>query len=226
MSRALFQLLESFSSVVPGALTCRAFLEVSSRILFLQLHVRDPVSDGTAPVVSRCRLRAGRSAALAVGGLDDLEICSAEVGSTTARRVRTPHRVHGERRGAGAVEARRAPGEDVLLAADLDELVEDASVRDPPSAIPVKWGVTGALPRLRRTGHQLHQVDDLDVLLAALLGERRSDQTQAETSVSISSAFALPTRRRLISAVRSGRSIPQTRAGSRAVTTGSRGRRP
>ena len=141
---------------------------------------------------------------LAVGELDDLgDLLGGRREDDGVGHVLGPA-VHREGRGhARAVEARGAAGE----ARARRRRSARSSVERRRRIAPRR---SADLRRLeaRRLGDELEQVDHVDVLLLALLRERPlRPRHSAETSVSTSSALARSTRRRLISAVRSGFSI-------------------
>ena len=125
------QLLRELQHVDPGLHGHRAVLEVDLEDLVHQLDVDDDPVPKRHRAVGEPRAAGARDDrdALAVGELDDLGDLLGRGREHDGVGGELLPTVDRERRGdAGAVEARRAAGEDVLLAADLDELVDRMSV--------------------------------------------------------------------------------------------------
>ena len=188
--------------LIPGCtVTVRSSMS-SSRILFISFtSTTIPCLSGTAPSVSPvppARGTTGMRSRLA--SFTTSEICSAEVGSTTASGANSSQRCTGKGEGT---RARLKRAERPVKTCSSPQIWTSSSRM--PSAIAV--AIRPRSPQTAATSSIRSTTSTSCFSPCSVSG--RSDQTQAETSVSISSAFAFSTRRRLISAVRSGRSIPR-----------------
>ena len=186
--------------LIPGCtVTVRSSMSIS-RILFISFtSTRIPCFSGTAPSVSPvppARGTTGMRSRLA--SLTTSEICSAEVGRTTASGSNSSQRCTGNGEGT---RARLKRAERPVKTCSSPQIWTSSSRM--PSAIAV--AIRPPAPRTGPPAPSGRRPRSSCLSPCSVSG--RSDHTQAETSVSTSSAFAFSTRRRLISAVRSGRSI-------------------
>ena len=198
--------------LIPGwTVTVRSSTSIS-RILFMSFtSTRIPCLSGTAPSVSPVAPARGTTGTRSrFASLTTSEICSAEVGSTTACGMNSSHLCFGKGEGTRArLKSAERPVKTWSSPQICDELVDQGAVGD-------RGRHQTSNPADSATSSK--RSNDLDVLLLALLGERAlRPGAGGDERVDSSSASAFSTRRRLISAVRSGFSIAEVRAGAGAV---------
>src|ERR671919_1421684 len=157
---------ESFSMLIPGCTVTVRSSRSSSRIRFMSLtSTMIPCRSGTAPSVRPVPPARGTTGTRSrFASFTTSEICSAEVGRTTASGTKSSQRWTGKGEGTRArLKRAEAPAKTCSSPQIWTSSSRIASER-----------ATVAISVLqpRRLGDELHQVDDLDVLLPTLLGER------------------------------------------------------
>src|SRR5919106_4538648 len=157
---------ESFSMLIPGCTVTVRSSRSSSRILFISFtSTTIPCRSGTAPSVSPVPPARGTTGTRSrFASFTTSEICSAEVGRTTASGTKSSQRWTGKGEGT---RARLKRAEAPAKTCSSPQIWTSSSRIASESATVA----TSAL-QARRLGDELHPVDDLDVLLPALLGER------------------------------------------------------
>src|SRR5918999_291622 len=157
---------ESFSMLIPGCtVTVRSSTSIS-RMRFMSLtSTMIPCRSGTAPSVRPVPPARGTTGTRSrLASFTTSEICSADVGRTTASGTKSSQRWTGKGEGT---RARLKRAEAPAKTCSSPQIWTNSSRIAAESATVA----TSAL-QARRLGDELHQVDDLDVLLPTLLGER------------------------------------------------------
>src|SRR5918992_5865946 len=157
---------ESFSMLIPGCTVTVRSSRSSSRIRFMSLtSTMIPCRSGTAPSVRPVPPARGTTGTRSrFASFTTSEICSADVGRTTASGTKSSQRWTGKGEGT---RARLKRAEAPAKTCSSPQIWTSSSRIASESATVA----TSAL-QPRRLGDELHQVDDLDVLLPALLGQR------------------------------------------------------
>src|ERR687892_125281 len=157
---------ESFSMLIPGCTVTVRSSRSSSRIRFMSLtSTMIPCRSGTAPSVRPVPPARGTTGTRSrFASFTTSEICSADVGRTTASGTKSSQRCTGKGEGTRA-RLKRADAPEKTCSSPQ---IWTSSSRMASESATV---ATSAL-QARRLGDELHQVDDLDVLLPTLLGER------------------------------------------------------
>src|ERR671919_238853 len=161
-----FSSSESLSMLIPGCTVTARSSRSSSRIRFMSLtSTMIPWRSGTAPSVRPVPPARGTTGTRSrLASLTTSAICSAEVGRTTASGTQSSQRCTGNGDGTRArLKRAEAPAKTCSSPQIWTSSSRIASER-----------ATVAISVLqpRRLGDELHQVDDLDLLRLALLGER------------------------------------------------------
>src|SRR5919106_913793 len=157
---------ESFSMLMPGWTVTVRSSRSSSRIRFMSLtSTMIPCRSGTAPSVRPVPPARGTTGTRSrFASFTTSEICSAEVGRTTASGTKSSQRWTGKGEGTRArLKRAEAPAKTCS-----SPQIWTSSSRIASESVTVATSAAQA----RRLGDELHQVDDLDVLLPALLGQR------------------------------------------------------
>src|SRR6185503_14994708 len=156
---------ESFSMLIPGCtVTVRSSTSIS-RILFMSLtSTRIPCFSGTAPSVSPVPPARGTTGTFArFASLTTSEICSAEVGRTTACGTNSSHLCAGNGDGT---RARLKSAERPVNTCSSPQIATSSSISVSGSAATAISDLeSGCL------GHELEDVEHLDSLLLALLAQ-------------------------------------------------------
>src|ERR671919_2451866 len=157
---------ESFSMLIPGCTVTVRSSRSSSRMRFMSLtSTMIPCRSGTAPSVRPVPPARGTTGTRSrLASFTTSEICSADVGRTTASGTYSSQRCTGKGEGTRA----RLKRADAPAKTCSSPQIWTSSSRMASESATV---ATSAL-QARRLGDELHQVDDLDVLLPTLLGER------------------------------------------------------
>src|SRR5829696_5287391 len=156
---------ESFSMLIPGCTVTVRSSRSSSRIRFISLtSTMIPCRSGTAPSVSPVPPARGTTGIRSrLASLTTSEICSADVGRTTASGTNSSQRCTGKGEGTRA----RLKRADLPAKTCSSPQISTSRSRTPSETATVDSSDLQA----RRLRDELHQVDHLHVLLLALLRE-------------------------------------------------------